>query len=76
MLEKKNIILTTTEDAINYIMNKGYDPTFGARPLKRVLQNEVLNILSKEILAGKIQEGDRVTLDYFDEAGLIFRPTE
>ena len=76
MLEKRNIILTTTEDAIRYLMNKGYDPAFGARPLKRVLQQEVLNQLSKEILSGKINDGDRVTLDYFDETGLFFRPTD
>ncbi len=76
MLEKKGIIMTATEDAINYLTNKGYDPSFGARPLKRVLQQEVLNKLSKEILAGNVNDGDRVTLDYFDESGLVFRPTD
>lgn len=76
MLEKRNIILTATEDALQYLTNKGYDPVFGARPLKRVLQQEVLNKLSKEILAGKVNDGDRITLDYFDESGLVFRPTE
>ena len=76
MLEKRNIILTATEDAIDYLTKKGYDPSFGARPLKRVLQQEVLNRLSKEILAGKINDGDRITLDYFEESGLVFRPVE
>ena len=76
MLEKRNIILTATEDALKYLTNKGYDPTFGARPLKRVLQQEVLNKLSKEILAGNINDGDRVTLDYFDETGLVFTKIE
>ncbi|AZI70093.1 ATP-dependent chaperone ClpB [Cloacibacterium normanense] len=76
MLEKRNIILTATEDALKYLTNKGYDPIFGARPLKRVLQQEVLNRLSKEILAGKINDGDRITLDYFEESGLVFRPVE
>lgn len=76
MLEKRNIILTATEDALKYLTNKGYDPTFGARPLKRVLQQEVLNRLSKEILAGKINDGERITLDYFEESGLVFRPVE
>lgn len=76
MLEKKGIILTATEDAINYLTNKGYDPVFGARPLKRVLQNEVLNKLSKEILAGTVSDHDRITLDWFEEIGLVFRPTE
>ncbi len=76
MLEKRNIILTATEDALKYLTNKGYDPVFGARPLKRVLQQEVLNRLTKEILAGKINDGDRITLDYFEESGLVFRPVE
>lgn len=76
MLEKRGIYMTATEDAIDYITEKGYDPSFGARPLKRLLQQEVLNKLSKEILAGKVNDGDRITLDYFDESGLVFRPTE
>ena len=76
MLEKRGIIMTATEDAINYLTNKGYDPSFGARPLKRVLQNEVLNKLSKEILAGNINDNERITMDYFEESGIVFRPTE
>ena len=76
MLEKRGIFMSATDDAINYLMNKGYDPSFGARPLKRVLQQEVLNKLSKEILAGTVNDGDRITIDYFEETGLVFRPTE
>ena len=76
MLAKRNIIMTATQDALDYLTNKGYDPVFGARPLKRVIQQEVLNKLSKEILAGNINDGDRITLDYFEETGLVFRPTE
>ena len=76
MLAKRGIFMTATEDAITYITNKGYDPAFGARPLKRVLQQEVLNKLSKEILAGHVNDGDRIILDYFDESGLVFRQTE
>lgn len=76
MLTKRNIMMTATQDAVDYLMNKGYDPAFGARPLKRVIQQEVLNRLSKEILAGTVNDGDRITLDYFSESGLIFRPTE
>ena len=76
LLAKRNIIMTATQDAIDYLMNKGYDPVFGARPLKRVIQQEVLNKLSKEILAGNINDGDRITLDYFEESGLVFRPIE
>lgn len=76
LLAKRNIIMTTTQDAVDYLMNKGYDPAFGARPLKRVIQQEVLNKLSREILAGTVNEGDRITLDYFEETGLVFRPAE
>ncbi|MGE4514777.1 MAG: ATP-dependent Clp protease ATP-binding subunit, partial [Chryseobacterium sp.] len=76
MLAKRNIIMTATQDAVDYLMNKGYDPAFGARPLKRVIQQEVLNKLSREILAGKVNDGDRITLDYFEETGLVFRPTD
>ncbi|MFB9121212.1 ATP-dependent chaperone ClpB [Bergeyella porcorum] len=76
MLEKRNIFLTATQDAVDFILKKGYDPSFGARPLKRVVQQEVLNRLSKEVLAGNINDGDRITLDYFPESGLVFRPTE
>lgn len=76
MLAKRNIIMTATQDAIDYLMNKGYDPAFGARPLKRVIQQEVLNKLSREILAGNVNDGDRITLDYFEESGLVFRPTD
>ncbi len=76
MLEKKGIIMTATDDAIEYITAKGYDPSFGARPLKRVLQNEVLNKLSKEILAGNVEDGQRIILDYFEESGLVFRVAE
>lgn len=75
MLESRNIILTATQEAIDFILKKGYDPAFGARPLKRVVQQEVLNKLSKEILAGNVKEGKRVTVDCFDNK-LVFRPAE
>ena len=65
-----------TEEAKDFISEKGWDKDFGARPLKRVIQQEVLNKLSKEILAGNVNDGDRITLDYFVETGLVFRPTE
>ena len=76
LLLKRNIMMTATQDALDYLTNKGYDPSFGARPLKRVIQQEVLNKLSREILAGTVNDGDRITLDYFEETGLVFRPAE
>ena len=72
MLLKQNIVLDATPEAIKYLSEKGYDPQFGARPVKRVIQREVLNQLSKEILAGKITTESVILLDSFDD-GLVFR---
>jgi ATP-dependent Clp protease ATP-binding subunit ClpB len=72
MLARQNITLDATEEAITYLSEKGFDPQFGARPVKRVLQKEVLNQLSKEILAGKISTESIVLLDSFNNE-LVFR---
>lgn len=72
MLAEQNIVLDATKEAIDYLSEKGFDPQFGARPIKRTLQKEVLNQLSKEILAGKIQADAVILLDAFDGA-LVFR---
>ncbi|MCF6129414.1 ATP-dependent chaperone ClpB [Flavobacterium sp. AS60] len=72
MLAHQNITLDATPEAIEYLAEKGYDPQFGARPVKRVIQREVLNQLSKEILAGKITTDSVVLLDSFD-GQLVFR---
>ena len=72
MLAKQNITLDATEEAIAYLAARGYDPQFGARPVKRVIQKEVLNALSKEILSGKITTESIILLDSFNEA-LVFR---
>ncbi|AFL81910.1 ATP-dependent chaperone ClpB [Aequorivita sublithincola DSM 14238] len=75
MLLKQNIVLDATPEAITYLSEKGYDPQFGARPVKRVIQREVLNELSKEILAGKITTDSIILLDSFNDA-LVFRNQE
>ena len=72
MLAKQQITLDATPEAINYLAEKGYDPQFGARPVKRVIQKEVLNELSKEILSGKIVVDSIILLDCFD-GQLVFR---
>jgi len=72
MLAKQNITLDATKEAIAYLALKGYDPQFGARPVKRVIQKEVLNALSKEILSGKITTDSIILLDSFNET-LVFR---
>lgn len=76
-LAQRDITLDITPEATNYLTQKGYDPQFGARPLKRVIQQDVLNELSKEILKGNIKDNDAVLIDYFDEKQgenkLVFR---
>jgi ATP-dependent Clp protease ATP-binding subunit ClpB len=72
MLSLQHITLDATKEAIQYIAEKGYDPQFGARPVKRAIQREVLNKLSKEILAGKITTDSIILLDSFDNE-LVFR---
>ena len=72
MVAEQNIVLDATEQAIDYLASKGYQPEFGARPVKRVIQKEVLNQLSKEILAGKITTDSIILLDAFDDR-MVFR---
>ena len=72
MLALQGITMDATPEAIAYLSEKGYDPQFGARPVKRVIQREVLNQLSKEILAGKVATDSVILLDSFDKQ-LVFR---
>jgi ATP-dependent Clp protease ATP-binding subunit ClpB len=72
MLAKQNITLDATAEAIEYLAIKGYEPEYGARPVQRVIQKEVLNTLSKEILSGKITTDSIILLDSFNNA-LVFR---
>jgi len=72
MLALQNITMDATPEAIEYLAEKGYDPQYGARPVKRVIQREVLNQLSKEILAGKVTTDSIILLDSFD-GQLVFR---
>ncbi|MFA5792595.1 MAG: AAA family ATPase [Candidatus Gracilibacteria bacterium] len=63
-LAKKNITLSLTKSAIVHIAEAGYDEAFGARPLKRLIQNEILDDLSLQIIEGKIKEGANIKVDY------------
>ena len=60
--EQLNIELSVTTNAKVYIVDKAYDRKYGARPLKRKLQNEVEDVLAEEIIAGRIKAGDKVTV--------------
>jgi ATP-dependent Clp protease ATP-binding subunit ClpB len=72
MLALQGITMDATPEGIKYLSDKGYDPEFGARPVKRVIQREVLNQLSKEILSGNITTDSIILIDAFD-GKLVFR---
>jgi ATP-dependent Clp protease ATP-binding subunit ClpB len=72
MLAKQYITLDAAEEAIDYIAKLGYDPQYGARPVKRVIQNEVLNKLSKDILSGEVTVDSIILLDSFNDE-IVFR---
>ena len=72
ILEPQGIRLETTDAAISYLAEEGYDPDFGARPVKRAIQNLVLNELSRKILADEVDRTKPIILDEFGN-GLVFR---
>jgi len=65
-LDEMGITIEASTEALDWLAQLGYDPQFGARPLKRVIQKKILNELSKEILAGKIDKDSKIKLDMFD----------
>ncbi|ERJ59153.1 ATP-dependent chaperone ClpB [Sphingobacterium paucimobilis] len=65
-LAEQNIFLSASEEALDWLAQLGYDPIYGARPLKRVIQKRILNELSKEILAGNVTSDSVIQLDVFD----------
>ena len=72
MLAQNGIALEFTDAALAFISDKGFDPQFGARPVKRVIQKYVLNELSKELLGGKINKDHPITIDS-DGSNLVFK---
>ena len=72
IIAQQGITFDATPEAIAYLAEKGYHPEYGARPVKRVIQKEVLNQLSKEILAGRVTTDSIILLDEFDDT-LVFR---
>jgi ATP-dependent Clp protease ATP-binding subunit ClpB len=72
MLKENEISIEVTEKAMKWIADSGFDPQYGARPLKRAIQKNVLNILSKEILAGNISRDSQVLVD-FENDKLVFK---
>jgi ATP-dependent Clp protease ATP-binding subunit ClpB len=71
-LTDAGVVLTATDEAIDWLGQLGFDPQYGARPLKRVIQKKVLNELSKRLLAGELKKDQEIVLDEIDSQ-LIFR---
>ncbi len=72
LLAEKEMSLYVSKDAFDHIAEVGYDPFFGARPVKRVIQKQVLNELSKALLSGTIDKASRIVMDVFD-GKIVFR---
>jgi ATP-dependent Clp protease ATP-binding subunit ClpB len=73
LLSERKIALELDEDARNWLANKGYDPVYGARPLKRVIQKYVQDPLAEQILSGQLPDGSRVLVTSGSDR-LLFRP--
>ena len=71
MLEEHEIKLSLAPEAETFLANAGYEPAFGARPLKRVIQQYITNQLAKELLSGKFQKRDQIEIK-LNENSLAF----
>ncbi len=72
LLKEKDISIKATDYAIEYLSKKGYEPQFGARPIKRVIQKEILNSLSRKLISAEIKNGDEILIDSFENS-IVFR---
>ncbi|MDQ6823253.1 MAG: ATP-dependent chaperone ClpB [Candidatus Eremiobacteraeota bacterium] len=72
-LAERRISLDLTEAALRHLVKAGYDPVYGARPLKRAIQKELETPLGRKILAGEVRDGSKVVVDYDERSGLIFK---
>ncbi|MDD4492299.1 MAG: AAA family ATPase, partial [Bacteroidales bacterium] len=72
LLEEKGLELQFTDYAMKYLCNKGYDPSYGARPIKRLLQKELVNELAKALLKGTLNKEKPIIVDFFEDL-LVFR---
>jgi ATP-dependent Clp protease ATP-binding subunit ClpB len=72
LLESQGVSIFTSEEAIDQLAQLGFDPQYGGRPVKRVLQQQLLNPLSKDLLGDKLDKSHPITVDYFDQH-FVFR---
>src|SRR5690606_27204626 len=75
-LQEKDIHLIPSEELIEHISETGFDPQFGARPLKRMIQKELLNELSRQIIAGTVETGQQQVVDVFDGQIVVRKPID
>ncbi|MBL4674613.1 MAG: ATP-dependent chaperone ClpB, partial [Mucilaginibacter sp.] len=75
-LAEMGITIEASDEALDWLAQLGYDPQFGARPLKRVIQKRILNELSKQILAGKVDRDSKIKLDMFDNNFVFMNANE
>jgi ATP-dependent Clp protease ATP-binding subunit ClpB len=75
MLKDYHLKLKVTDDAIDWLTERGYDPQFGARPVKRLIQKEIVNELSKEIIGGNVTKEDNIVIDV-ESNRLAFRKSD
>ena len=74
MLEKNDILISATDEAVDHLADIGYDPAMGARPVKRVIQREILNELSRQILEDRIKTSDTIIIDVIDNQFVFYNP--
>ena len=72
-MESMNLVITATDEVLDYLVDKGYDKIYGARPLRRTIQNEIEDLIADEYLSGKIKYGDKVQLQMTEDNKLTFK---
>ena len=72
LLEANKLKIDINELALEYLAEKGYDPDFGARPIKRLIQKEIVNNIAKKMISGEIKNGDEIIVDLIDDSIVIY----
>jgi ATP-dependent Clp protease ATP-binding subunit ClpB len=72
LLEVNKLKIDINDLALEYLAEKGYEPDFGARPIKRLIQKEIVNGIAKKIISGEIQNGDTIIIDFLDNEVVIY----
>jgi ATP-dependent Clp protease ATP-binding subunit ClpB len=72
LLEANKLRIDINDLALEYLAEKGYDPDFGARPIKRLIQKEIVNNIAKKMISGEIKNGDEIIVDLIDDLIVIY----